>query len=68
MSDHLTSTQTPAEEPRRRGGCLWVVLGSFLVLIGIPMLVLPGPGLVSIGAGVALIMRGLGIRRPGGDA
>ena len=40
-------------------GIAQVALGAGLVAIGIPMLVLPGPGLLSIGAGVVLAARGL---------
>lgn len=57
-----TPTPTPAKEPGRAGGCLKIALGMFLILVGIPMLVLPGPGLISIGAGVMLVLRGLGVR------
>ncbi|NNF69234.1 MAG: hypothetical protein HKN01_05640 [Acidimicrobiia bacterium] len=32
-----------------------VLLGSSLVAVGVPMLVLPGPGLLSIAAGVSLV-------------
>jgi len=53
-----------AAEARRRGcGCLSVIGGVLLVLIGIPMLVLPGPGIASILGGLALIARGFGLRR-----
>ncbi|MCL2503427.1 MAG: hypothetical protein FWE94_02300 [Coriobacteriia bacterium] len=48
--------------------------GVFLVLIGIPMLVCPGPGMLAIGTGFALITtgslpaRGDGTGRTGTDA
>lgn len=44
-----------------------IVLGAFLVLIGLPMLILPGPGLLAIGAGIVLIVSGVGsiLRKPG---
>ena len=34
-----------------------IVGGSFLILIGIALLVLPGPGIVTIAAGVLLLAR-----------
>ncbi|MGI6033922.1 MAG: PGPGW domain-containing protein [Coriobacteriales bacterium] len=37
---------------------LKIVIGVSLVAVGIPMLVLPGPGLLSIGAGAALVASG----------
>ncbi|MBQ9000698.1 MAG: hypothetical protein IJ087_02450 [Eggerthellaceae bacterium] len=40
-------------------GLVQTAVGAGLVAIGIPMLVLPGPGLLSIGAGVFLAARGL---------
>lgn len=47
---------------KRRGSCLWLVLGTLLVLLGIPMLVLPGPGIAAILGGLAMIAKGLGVR------
>jgi hypothetical protein len=38
------------------------VLGVLTVLVGIPMLVCPGPGMAVIGAGIGTIAVGLGIR------
>lgn len=46
-----------------RRGCLSIV-GSALVLIGIPMLVCPGPGMLAITAGLALIFTGRLSRTP----
>ena len=46
-------------DPRR--GCLTVV-GALLVLLGIPMLVCPGPGLLVIGIGISLILTGRVVR------
>ena len=40
------------------GGIAQMAVGAGLVLIGVPMLILPGPGLLSIGAGVALAVNG----------
>lgn len=42
---------------------LLLVVGIVLVLVGIPMLILPGPGLVAIVAGGACIASALGLRR-----
>lgn len=41
------------------GGIAQVAIGSGLILIGIPMLVLPGPGLLSIAGGAALAANGM---------
>ena len=56
----------PAAESARRwspssalAGLAQMAVGAGLVAIGIPMLILPGPGLLSIGAGVLLAARGL---------
>lgn len=43
------------------GGLVQVAVGAGLVLIGIPMLILPGPGLLSIVGGMALA--GYGMRK-----
>jgi len=40
------------------GSLAQIAVGAGLVLIGIPMLILPGPGLLSIGAGAALALNG----------
>lgn len=55
---------------RSKPGCLPVAAGIGLVVIGVPMLVCPGPGIASIVLGLSLIGVGLGIRRPkaGGDS
>ena len=45
------------------GGLMQIGLGISLIAIGIPMLVLPGPGLISIAAGGFLISRGIGNMR-----
>ena len=41
------------------GGLAQVAVGAGLVLIGIPMLILPGPGLLSIVGGMALAGNGM---------
>ncbi len=58
----------PAPSATRRPGCVSVTLGILLVLVGIPMLVCPGPGAVVIASGVGMIAVGLGVRRKGGNA
>lgn len=50
---------------RGSGGCGSVVLGTLLVLVGIPMLICPGPGVATILAGLGLIGVGLGLKRSG---
>jgi hypothetical protein len=47
-------------------GCISLAGGLVLVLIGIPMLVCPGPGLVTIVAGLGMIGAALGLRRQSG--
>ncbi len=61
-------SQSSDESTARRGrrgphGCAAVIIGVVLVLIGIPMLVLPGPGIGAIIIGAGLIATGLGGRR-----
>ena len=41
------------------GGIAQVIVGSGLVAIGVPMLILPGPGLLSIAGGFALAANGM---------
>ena len=47
----------------RAGGLLsalaLIAFGVLLAMVGVPMLVLPGPGLLTIGAGVALAASGM---------
>jgi hypothetical protein len=52
-------------EPERRAerrGCLPIVAGVLLVLVGLPMLVCPGPGAAVIASGFGMIAVGLGIK------
>jgi hypothetical protein len=66
MESTPSSTPTsaaPVHVPKR--GCGSVLAGIVLVLIGIPKLVCPGPGIASIAAGVGMIAIGLGISRRG---
>jgi len=62
-SSPTPTNAVPVRAPKR--GCGSVIAGVILVLIGIPMLVCPGPGMASIAAGVGMIAVGLGISRRG---
>ncbi|MDY0340580.1 MAG: hypothetical protein RBS17_05145 [Coriobacteriia bacterium] len=69
---HLEDGITPPAAPelpdrtaRGSRGCSGIVLGVFLVLIGIPMLVCPGPGMAVILSGLGMIGVGLGIKNAG---
>ena len=59
-----TPTTTPPELVPKPG-CGSVFAGIVLVLLGILMLVCPGPGVAFIAAGVGMIAIGLGISRRG---
>ena len=50
--------QAPKKQPSRLGGAVQVVAGAAIALVGVPMLILPGPGLLAIGGGVVLMARG----------
>lgn len=55
--------QRTAEKPPRKGsgrigGAVQLVAGSALAVIGVPMLILPGPGLLAIGGGAVLAVNG----------
>ena len=54
----------PAAAPPEAGrpSCGPVVLGIIVVLVGIPMLVCPGPGVAVTVAGFGMIVVGLGLR------
>ncbi len=39
------------EEAQRIGGAVQTAVGGAIMLIGVPMLILPGPGLLAIGGG-----------------
>lgn len=56
-----------ASTPKSRGsrGCGSVILGTLLVLVGIPMLICPGPGVAVILAGLGMIGVGLGVKKAG---
>ncbi|MDA3937659.1 MAG: hypothetical protein PF636_12560 [Actinomycetota bacterium] len=46
------------------GGCLSIGAGIVLMLVGVPMLVCPGPGIATLVLGFGLVLRGLGVRPP----
>lgn len=55
----LETNNTSEKKPSRIVGLIQIVLGALCVMIGIPLLILPGPGLLAIGLGLALVARGL---------
>lgn len=55
----------PAPVPHGSRGCGSVVLGMLLVLVGVPMLICPGPGVAVMLAGLGMIGVGLGIKKVG---
>ncbi len=58
-SSNQTTNGAPSALGGVVGGIAECVAGGALVLVGIPMLVLPGPGLIAIGAGGALVYNGV---------
>ncbi|MHB9004480.1 MAG: hypothetical protein ACYC6C_10530 [Coriobacteriia bacterium] len=63
VADNIPEPGTPAASGC---GCISLGGGLVLVLIGIPMLVCPGPGLVTIMAGLGMIGAAQGLRRKSG--
>ena len=55
---YATQTVTAKSASSVFGSFLQIGAGAGLVLLGIPMLILPGPGLLSIGAGMMLAANG----------
>lgn len=49
---------TEAKQPNRLTGLAQIVGGGACALVGVPMLILPGPGLLAIGGGVFLMAKG----------
>lgn len=43
----------------RLGAAATIAAGGALTLVGIPLLILPGPGLLTVGGGIALITKGV---------
>ena len=52
------SVQSKHGTQSKLGSVATVVAGGAIALVGVPMLILPGPGLLAIGGGVALIAKG----------
>lgn len=50
--------QQQTQQKSRLSGVAQIVGGGACALVGIPMLILPGPGLLAIGGGVLLMARG----------
>ena len=60
MHGNAAGTAYAAKSPSSMlGGLAQIVIGTGLVVMGIPMLLLPGPGLLSIAAGGFLVSRGM---------
>lgn len=55
----FNQAQANEKRPSRLFGLVMIAFGVLLFLIGIPMLILPGPGLLSIVCGIALVVAGL---------
>ncbi len=58
IMDEPVVAEPPAPDKR---GCFTVVLGIVVVLVGLPMLICPGPGMAVVTAGIGMI--GLGLKR-----
>lgn len=56
IMDEPVRAEPPASDKR---GCFTVVLGIVLALVGIPMLICPGPGMAVVATGVGMIVLGL---------
>ena len=41
------------KKPNRIGGAVQTAIGGAIMLVGVPMLILPGPGLLAIGGGAS---------------
>ncbi|WP_139653689.1 hypothetical protein [Raoultibacter phocaeensis] len=54
----IGSTNTSDQPKSRLGGAARIAAGGVCTLAGIPMLILPGPGLLAIGGGVYLMASG----------
>ncbi len=61
----LSAPAKPAPASAGSRGCGGIVLGALLVLVGIPMLICPGPGMAVILAGLGMIGVGLGLKKAG---
>lgn len=47
------------KKPNRLGGVVQTAVGGAIMLVGVPMLILPGPGLLAIGGGAVVAARGI---------
>lgn len=47
------------KKPNRVGGIVQAAIGGAIMLVGVPMLILPGPGLLAVGGGAALAGGGI---------
>jgi uncharacterized membrane protein HdeD (DUF308 family) len=66
MADTQTHDPDRASSERNGSRSWWrVLLGLVLIAVGIPMLLLPGPGLFAILGGLGLVGTGLGLSRRG---
>ena len=48
-----------AKKPSRIGGAVQTAVGGAIMLVGVPMLILPGPGLLTIGGGAVVAANGI---------
>ena len=56
------------KKPNRIGGAVQTAIGGAIMLVGVPMLILPGPGLLAIGGGAVLAATAitwLVVKKPG---
>lgn len=59
-----TPAPFPEQTPREpKPGCVTAGLGCLLVIVGIPMLICPGPGAAAIASGIGMIGAGLARKR-----
>ncbi|BAK43999.1 hypothetical protein [Eggerthella sp. YY7918] len=47
------------KKPRRLAGAVQTAVGGAVMLVGVPMLILPGPGLLAIGGGAVIAAGGI---------
>ena len=47
------------KKPSRIGGAVQTAVGGAIMLVGVPMLILPGPGLLAIGGGAVVAAKGI---------
>ncbi|MBN2839520.1 MAG: hypothetical protein JXP37_00995 [Coriobacteriia bacterium] len=61
----IAASEPQVQKTRGSRGCGGIVIGVLLVLIGIPMLICPGPGMAVILSGLGMIGVGLGLKKGG---